>query len=103
MIVIIIVLITIIFSIILGRIFKDKEKVDKGFEFVYYKLSYRRKFIRTIVSLPFLAGCLGILYYLNLSIQYWSQRTYFIILTIFIIAYAIQLVYNYKMWKKEEE
>ena len=26
----------------------NKEKVDKGFELIYYRLSYRRRFIRTL-------------------------------------------------------
>ena len=31
---------------------KNMNKVDKGFELVYWKLSYRRKFIRTLWMIP---------------------------------------------------
>ncbi len=31
----------------------DNNKVDKGLEFCYWNLSYRRKFIRTLCFLPF--------------------------------------------------
>lgn len=31
---------------------KNMNKVDKGFELVYWELSYRRKFIRTLWMIP---------------------------------------------------
>ena len=33
-------------------------KVDKGFELVYWKLSYRRKFIRTLWTIPWMIASL---------------------------------------------
>lgn len=45
-----IVILTVIFSII----FKGTPKVDKGFKIFYSKLSYRRKMIRTLTTLPML-------------------------------------------------
>ncbi len=67
---------------------------DKGFEFFYYKLSYRRRFIRTIWLIP-IGIVVGILIsYINIiiSLFYWLP---------FIIALVKQLKYNYRMWKKE--
>ena len=54
----------------------EKEKIDKGFSFSYWRLSYRRKFIRTLWFIP-----LAVLVILA------------VILT--------QAIYNYKKWKEE--
>ena len=69
-------------------------KVDKGFELVYWKLSYRRKFIRTlwmipwaIVSLIFIqivGKIINIPYY----IPYWQNNLSHYT--------SIQAIYNYK-------
>ena len=34
------------------------DKVDKGFELIYWKLSYRRKFIRTLWLIPWAVASL---------------------------------------------
>ena len=69
---------------------KNMNKVDKGFELVYWKLSYRRKFIRTIVSLIF--------------IQIVGKNYKYTILAgiIYLVILPIQAIYNYKKWMKEE-
>ena len=72
-------------------------RVDKGFEFIYWKLSYRRKFIRTLWMTP-----LGVLLIILLSL---SNRTILFKITGIVIifsTYLIQLVYNYKQYKKKE-
>lgn len=72
-------------------------RVDKGFEFIYWKLSYRRKFIRTLWMTP-----LGVLLIALLSL---SNRTILFKITgiaIIFSTYLIQLVYNYKQYKMKE-
>ena len=39
-------------SFFLARRYDMSEKVDKGIEVCYWKLSYRRKFIRTLCFIP---------------------------------------------------
>ena len=41
-------------SFFLARRYDMSEKVDKGVEFCYWKLSYRRKLIRTLWMIPVL-------------------------------------------------
>lgn len=52
-----------IVTLALSIIFKDQAKKDKGFSFIYFKLSYRRKMIRTITILPLLLALFIVLYY----------------------------------------
>jgi len=71
----------------------DDNKVDKGLEFCYWNLSYRRKFIRTLCFLPF---CLILI--LKVWFSY-DNRVLNIIITIFIITtFLLQLAYNYIKW-----
>lgn len=75
-----------------------KEKVDKGFELLYYNLSYRRRFIRTLWLIPWMI--------LGLCGLYWLDTPIFILVliaVIFAITDAIQALYNYKKWKEETE
>jgi len=69
---------------------------DKGFELFYNKLSYRRKFIRTIWLIPLGIVVGSIITYINIivSLFYWL---------LFIVTGIKQLKYNYVMWKKEIE
>jgi len=75
-----------------------KNKVDKGFELIYWNLSYRRKFIRTVWMIPF-----GVL----ILLIDWLLIDKFIlniILTLFIVISLIsQLSYTYLKWKKNEQ
>ena len=70
-------------------------KVDKGFELIYWKLSYRRKFIRTLWAIPF-----AILTIILVSWFYQSIVTTFIFAMIILIVGIAQLIYTYKKWKK---
>ena len=78
--------------------YRKKPKVDKGFKFAYYALSYRRKFWRTVYSIPICILSIAIIY---LTLGFSSL---FIFLTLFItISLIIQASYNYVMWQKEKQ
>lgn len=75
----------------------NDNKVDKGFELNYWKLSYRRKFLRTIyLGLPL---CILVLFLLP---KMYENKYDAIIFNILIIGTEIiQLIYTYYKWKKE--
>lgn len=77
---------------------KESKKVDKGFELQYYKLSYRRRFIRTLWMIPFAIIAVFLCYVLGFS--EWSVLILAIVLAIITI---VQALHNYKMWKSEEQ
>lgn len=89
----------VIFSIILSLVFRGKEKVDKGFVFMYHKLSYRRKLIRDIWMIPISFAVLFIAF----RIANINPVTEIIVYVIAIIIVAAQIIYNYIMWKRHEE
>ena len=75
----------------------NNDKVDKGFELIYYKLSYRRRFIRTLWLIPWAIFALGL--------TYWRTRSMrnIVLLTIILgVLGFIQAYQNYKKWKEEE-
>ena len=76
---------------------KNMNKVDKGFELVYWKLSYRRKFIRTLWMIPWTIVAL-------IFIQIVGRNYKYTILAgiIYLVILPIQAIYNYKKWMKEE-
>ena len=85
-------------TLLLSVYYRKKPKVDKGFKFAYHALSYRRKFLRTIYSIP--------IYIISLAIIFWVEgfTNFFIFFTLFfIIMFGIQTSYNYLKWKKEED
>ncbi|WP_438313113.1 ATPase [Sporosarcina sp. FA9] len=84
--------------IILSVISKKKNKVDKGFKFNYFGLSYRRKMIRTLVNLPVFVLLLFVIHYFT----DWGIPTIVLWGLLFLIAFIIQLIYNYTMWKRLE-
>ena len=76
-----------------------KDKVDKGFELIYWKLSYRRKLIRTLYLLPFTIILCVVMIFLTIDID----KKIPIIFTIVLVSVTtIQLIYNYYMWQKKE-
>ncbi|MGD7045985.1 hypothetical protein [Jeotgalibacillus proteolyticus] len=84
--------------IILSSRYKGKEKVDKGSALLYYKLSYRRKMIRTLWSIPFVFIATYLLYWmLELSVG----MTILITILFLLLTFA-QAAYNYVMWQKKE-
>jgi len=72
--------------------------VDKGFKFNYFGLSYRRKMIRTFINLPIFALLLFAVYYFT----DWGIRIIVLVGLLWLIAFFIQLIYNYNMWKRHE-
>ncbi len=87
----------VIIVVVFHKKFDTEEKVDKGIELFYWKLSYRRKFIRTIWMFPIFA-ILIILRHITFQS---SVQTFTIGVLIFILLLA-QAIYNYKKWKNEK-
>ena len=74
----------------------EKEKIDKGFSFSYWRLSYRRKFMRTLWFIP-----LAVLVIILVQAAYRSYMLTFVS-GVFILAVILaQAIYNYKKWKEE--
>lgn len=72
-------------------------KKDKGFEFIYWNLSYRRKFIRTLWLTPGLIIALGIIWVSDFN------KILKTVATVLLISVdLIQLIYTYKKWKSNE-
>ena len=72
------------------------KRVDKGFELNYYKLSYRRRFIRTLWMIPWI--------FLALCLLWWIGTPMFITIPVAVILAIIEYVqalHNYKKWKEE--
>ena len=72
------------------------EKVDKGIAFCYWKLSYRRKFIRTLWMIPI---AIVIIFYFHTTFQSFLQTC--LVATLLAIMLLIQAIYNYRKWKNE--
>ena len=89
-------LISIFSSVVLGKIFDKSNKKDKGFVFCYWKLSYRRKFFRTLWMLPLLVVVLIINH--NVYSSIFLKCT---IASVLLLSFMIQAIYTYKKWKAE--
>ena len=72
-----------------------KNKVDKGFELIYWNLSYRRKFIRTLWFTPL--SVLLIIFMFLTGDKLFINRLMPILLA---LVYIWQLIYTYIKWKK---
>lgn len=73
-------------------------KVDKWFHLNYWKLSYRRRFVRNLWMLPLLMVIYGIL-----IMRGDSTLTCRIIPIILLVSSVFELIYNYLKWKKTEK
>lgn len=80
---------------------KNMNKVDKGFELVYWKLSYRRKFIRTLWMIPWAIVSLIFIQIVGKNYKYTILYT-ILAGIIYLVILPIQAIYNYKKWMKEE-
>ncbi|MGD6801963.1 hypothetical protein ACQCVK_06375 [Rossellomorea vietnamensis] len=92
-------LVTLFVGILLPILFRNKEKVDKGPGLVYYKLSYRRKMIRTLTTIP-------LLIIIIIATSYLADLDAVEILlfsSVFVAMTIIQFLYNYIKWKKLEK
>jgi fatty acid desaturase len=97
--IVIIIAIGIVVTVILSVIFKGSKKVDKGFKINYYKLSYRRKMIRTLAGLPVLILAMVFIYF----ITDWSMTANILFGMFFFLFFLAQVFYNYFMWKRAEK
>ncbi|HAT4296246.1 TPA: hypothetical protein I9071_002649 [Clostridium perfringens] len=72
----------------------DGEKVDKGFELIYWKLSYRRRVIRILWTTSVV---IFIIFYSvnNLKMSFKD----IIIIAFLILIYVVQFLYNFLKWK----
>lgn len=89
--------ITAFFSWILMRHFDGVKKIDKGFSFNYWKLSYRRKFIRTLWMSP-----VTVITILGLQLMCDSSLFRCVIEIALVLSFVIQAIYNYMKWRTEE-
>ncbi|MEE6134358.1 hypothetical protein [Priestia sp. GS2] len=55
--------------------------------------------IFTLISIPFIFIACGVLYYLS----HWPLPVYFGFVGLISLIFLVQVLYNYKMWKKEEQ
>jgi predicted PurR-regulated permease PerM len=75
------------------------DKVDEGFCWVYWKLSYRRKFIRTLWMTPFVIAVIAFI--LFVQPYTWLSHTIPVIMSIvLVVIYVIQLMYTFHKWKR---
>jgi hypothetical protein len=75
----------------------NTEKVDKGFELIYFRLTYRRRMIRTLWMTLLFPVLYVLLRFLGLDLFYtW------IFLAVFLLGHLAQLYYTYYMWNKYE-
>ncbi len=73
-----------------------RDKVDKGFVLNYWRLSYRRKFIRTLWMIP-VCICTIVLLWIH------SSTTFAMVCTgILVLLEIIQLAYTFSKWKSEQ-
>lgn len=97
---IVLLVIVVIIHLILFVSSQKTSKTDKGFQFVYYKLSYRRRLRRDLILAP-----VALLFaFLNLYKLYPEQPGVIIAFAVFfIVLYGIFFAYNWTMWKKHEK
>ncbi len=78
---------------------RGKEKVDRGIAINYYRLSYRRKLVRTFYSLPIIIAALIFIYYFS----DWAFPVYLAFFLLITVGFFLQVFYNYYKWKKTEQ
>ncbi|BAC15345.1 hypothetical protein [Oceanobacillus iheyensis HTE831] len=79
--------------------YKNSEKIDKGFVFIYHKLTYRRKFIRSLWNIPiFTLIFLGVYWSTNLT-----STEYMIFAMICIFLFLLDFLYTFVKWRKSEK
>lgn len=73
----------------------NNNRVDKGFELRYWKLSYRRRFIRGLWMLPF---CITLLVLSCLTVPTIVPNIIFLIGVVSVL--LTDIIYNYLKWKR---
>ncbi|MFP3323318.1 hypothetical protein R0K05_09415 [Planococcus sp. SIMBA_160] len=86
-------------NLVMKFVLKGKEKKDRGFVLFYQRLSYRRRFIRALWGIPFMAVMYVIIYQLNVFTEPQLQ----IIAVAFVFMILGDAGYNYYRWKREEQ
>ncbi|WP_431026848.1 hypothetical protein [Lysinibacillus sp. LZ02] len=94
---IIMLIIGILIGWLMSYLYRDREKVDKGFTLMYAKLSYRRKMIRTLWMFPIVAFLLIIIF----KYSSFDTTTNILVAMSLTVLLIIQTVYNYYQWKKQ--
>lgn len=78
---------------------KNTEKVNRGFVFNHYKLTYRRRMIRSLWNIPiFILIYLGIYWITDLN-----STEYIILGMMFILLGLLDFLYNFVKWQKHEK
>lgn len=72
---------------------------DKGFCLVYWSLSYRRKFIRTLWTFAFALLAAAALFAKRPVIR---TMPAFTVATVLVLMFLAQTFYNYRRWQAEE-
>src|SRR5699024_12305107 len=88
------IVIGLIVTLILSIVFKDSSKVDRGVELNYFRLSYRRKLIRTLMNIPVIILFLIVIY----SFSDWGMLVNTLIVLLFYLIFLIHLYYNIFMY-----
>ncbi|MGG4167028.1 hypothetical protein ABEW00_06045 [Rossellomorea vietnamensis] len=73
------------------------QRTDKGIEYNYFRLSYRRKMIRTLWMTPLILVLYFLLRFIGLNLTYTL-----IFVGIGLVSDILQIAYNYHMWNKYE-
>lgn len=87
-----------VIAFLIGKRYEMSEKVDRGIELCYWKLSYRRKFIRTLWLIP-----VDIIVIVEFYKMFQSYTFTGIIVVMLFASIFIQAIYNYRKWKNEIE
>ncbi|UOQ44866.1 hypothetical protein MUN89_02615 [Halobacillus salinarum] len=88
-----------IIGFIFSKVYQGKEKVDKGYAVNYFRLSYRRRMMRTWTSLPISLGAVLVI----LLFTDYSFITNLILVVFFLALFFGEFYYNYRKWKQEEK
>ena len=88
--------IVVVISLLMQKKWDMCEKVDKGIMICYWKLSYRRKFIRTLWMMP-----IAIVTIVCFHTTFQSILLTCMVATMSAIMLLIQAIYNYRKWKNE--
>ena len=75
-----------------------RNKTDKGFELIQWKLSYRRRFIGNLWWLPIVIISIAFMFLINDKLI--LNR---IVPIVLLILYIVELIYNYMKWNKCEK
>ena len=71
-----------------------KNGVDHGFCINYFKLSHRRKFIRTVWLGIVSIGAFSLWHYVRGNAGWWP-----VVISFFAVGFVIQAAYEYRQWQ----